>query len=213
VLLQGDREMDQIVELESDRGFPYDSVDAQIADQLRRTTGMVAQEVRRQSRSILRVGQLLLNIKPSLEHGVFTRYVKSELPFTLRTAENYMRAAGLLAGSKTEIVSLLSPIAMYALAARTMPEDTRARTLAALAAEGADIRSIEADIGSARLSSKKSAAVSEGVDRAALQEIAGLLWSNLRPDAYQRLCELIPTVSGQKGSLRDLWKVMIDRQR
>jgi hypothetical protein len=137
--------MDQIVELKCDRGFPYDCVDAQIADQLRRTTRMVAQEVCHQSRSILRVGQLLLNIKPSLEHGVFTRYVESELPFTLRTAENYMRAAGLLAGSKTEIVSLLSPTAMYALAARTMPEDTRARTLAALAAESTDIRSIEAD--------------------------------------------------------------------
>jgi hypothetical protein len=203
--------MDQIVELECDRGFPYDSVDAQIADQLRHTKGLVAQEVRHQSRSILRVGQLLLKIKPSLEHGVFTRYVESELPFTLRTAENYMRAAGLLAGSKTEIVSLLSPIGMDALAA--LPEDKRARALAALAAEGADIPSIEADIGSARLSSKKPAAVSEGGDRAALQEIAGLLWSNLPPNAYERLCELIPTVSGHKGSLRDLWKVMIDQQR
>jgi hypothetical protein len=211
VLLQGDREMDQIVELKCDRGFPYDSVDAQIADQLRRTTRMVAQEVRHQSRSILRVGQLLLKIKPSLEHGVFTRYVESELPFTLRTAENYMRAAGLLAGAKTEIVSLLSPTAMYALAA--LREDTRARVLADLAAEGADIPSIEAEIGSAGLSSKKPAAVSEGVDRAALQQIAGLLWSNLPPNEYQRLCELIPTVSGHKGPLRDLWKVMIDQQR
>jgi hypothetical protein len=188
VLLQGDREMDQIVELKCDRGFPYDSFDAQIADQLRRTTRMVAQEVRHQSRSILRVGQLLLNIKPSLEHGFFTRYVESELPFTLRTAENYMRAAGLLAGSKTEIVSLLSPTAMYALAARTMPEDTRARTLVALAAESADIRSIEADIGSARLSPKKPAAVSEGVDRAAncgfplVKSAAGCVSAVMRTD-------------------------------
>lgn len=211
MLLQGDREMDQIVQLGCDRGFPYDSVDAQIADQLRRTTKMVAEEVGRQSRSILRVGKLLLDIKPSLGHGVFKRYVESELPFTLRTAENYMRAAELLACSKSEIVSLLSPIAMYALAARPVPEDTRARVLAALAAEGADLRSIEADILSAR--KKQPAAVDQGGDRTALQEMADLLWSNLPSDAYQRLCELLFSFANPKGSLRDLWKVMIDQPR
>jgi hypothetical protein len=180
---------------------------------LRHTAKMVAREVAYQSSSILRVGQQLIRVKGHVEHGLFTRYVECELGFTVRTAQNYMRAAGLLAETKRETVSRLAPGTLYLLAA--MPEDARASALTALAAEDADIRAIEADIRSARLSAEKPAAVSEriGRDRAALQEIADLLWSNLAPDAYQRFCELIQTVSGHNGSLmRDLRKMLADRQ-
>jgi hypothetical protein len=40
-------------------------------------------------------------------------------------------------------------------------------------------------------SKKQPAAVDQGGDRTALQEMADFLWSNLPSDAYQHLCELL----------------------
>jgi hypothetical protein len=206
--------MDGIVQV-SDRDFRYERGDAKIAEMLRRTAKQVAREVGHQSSSVLRVGQLLIDVKGRIEHGLFTRYVENELGFTLRTAENYMRAAGLLAETKPEMVSRLPPAALYLLAAPSMPADTRARVLTALAAEDADIRAIEADVRSARRRASKPAPVAE--DSAArrhpaLQKIADLLRLNLPPDAYLQCCDLIEAISGQNGILtRDLWKALAER--
>ncbi len=56
----------------------------------------------------IRIGELLTIKKDSLGHGCFTEWVRRSLPFTDRTARNYMRCFGNREQIKTETVSVLT---------------------------------------------------------------------------------------------------------
>lgn len=56
----------------------------------------------------IRIGELLTKQKEDLKHGEFTAWVNNNLPFTDRTARNYMRVYGERDRLKTETVSDLS---------------------------------------------------------------------------------------------------------
>jgi hypothetical protein len=94
----------------------------------------LAEQVRRHSRSssksIIAIGEALRDAKGHLEHGKFGDWVATECGLTMRTAQNYMRAAELT--DKSEIVSLLNPAAIYRLAKPTTPPDVVARVLVML---------------------------------------------------------------------------------
>lgn len=83
----------------------------------------LAAEVRNHSRSssILAIGKLLTRAKEHLVHGEFARWVDQECGFTIRSAQNYLRAWDL-ADREGEIVSHLNPAALYRLAARATPK-------------------------------------------------------------------------------------------
>jgi hypothetical protein len=53
----------------------------------------------------IRIGELLSEQKASLKHGKFTPWIKGNLPFTDRTARNYMRVYRERDRLKTETVS------------------------------------------------------------------------------------------------------------
>ena len=53
----------------------------------------------------IQIGELLTEQKQSLKHGEFTKWVKENLPFTDRTARNYMRLHRERNRLKTETVS------------------------------------------------------------------------------------------------------------
>ena len=53
----------------------------------------------------IRIGELLTEQKDSLKHGEFTPWIKDNLPFTDRTARNYMRLYKQKDRLKTETVS------------------------------------------------------------------------------------------------------------
>jgi hypothetical protein len=55
----------------------------------------------------MRIGELLTEQKESLGHGEFTAWVKENLPFTVRTAQNYMRIWNERETLKSETVLLL----------------------------------------------------------------------------------------------------------
>jgi DUF3102 family protein len=78
----------------------------------------IAEQVRNHSRStsksIIAIGEALRDAKPLLGHGKFGNWVIAECGFTIRTAQNYMRAAEL--ADKSERVSLLSPAALHRVA-------------------------------------------------------------------------------------------------
>lgn len=100
--------------------FDYSKLSASDASSLR----AVAENIRRHKRdaiaSIIGIGEALIAVKRDLEHGQFSAWVEAECGFTLRSAENYIRAAEFAEG-KNETVALLPPAAVYKLAAKSTP--------------------------------------------------------------------------------------------
>lgn len=72
--------------------------------------------------AIVQIGAKLIKVKNILGHGDFGKWLKSEVGYTERTAQNYMNAARAF-GDKYEIVSYLPVATTYQLAA--MPDDKR----------------------------------------------------------------------------------------
>jgi len=57
---------------------------------------------------VLRIGDLLVQQKQKLPHGHFTKWIEENLPFTTRTAQNYMKVFLNKEHLKNENISLLS---------------------------------------------------------------------------------------------------------
>ena len=74
------------------------------------------------SAAIIEIGRSLIQAKDIARHGEFAPWIRNECGFTLRSAQNYMRAA-LFAVSKSETISLLSPGAIYLLSAKSTPPE------------------------------------------------------------------------------------------
>ncbi|MBR0695272.1 DUF3102 domain-containing protein [Bradyrhizobium lablabi] len=98
--------------------------------QLRALAEQVRRHSRSSSKSIIAIGEALRDAKDHLEHGKFGEWVVAECGFTIRTAQNYMRAAEL--ADKSESVSLLNPAALYRLAKPSTLPDVVARVLVML---------------------------------------------------------------------------------
>jgi hypothetical protein len=88
---------------------------------LRKLVEQVRSHSRSSTKSIIAIGKALLDAKQRLGHGKFVGWVKAECGFTIRAAQNYMRAAELT--DKSEIVSHLNPAAIYRLAKASTPPD------------------------------------------------------------------------------------------
>ena len=113
----------------------------------------------------VRIGRLLIEQKAALKHGEFTDWIESNLPFTDRTARNYMRLYENRDLLKTENVSnlqgayrLLSGESIEAKVKRLKREIAEARTIEKLnliqselkrllSQNGADILDAEAYLG------------------------------------------------------------------
>jgi len=69
-------------------------------------------EIRQQVESIIpkimRIGELLVEQKQKMQHGQFTQWATDNLPFSMRTAQNYMKVFLNKEQLKNENVSLLS---------------------------------------------------------------------------------------------------------
>ena len=94
----------------------------------------IVERFRTRSRAlILDTGRELLAVKDRLDHGLFMKWVASELGINPRTAQNYMMAATAF-GDKSEIVSHLPPTTIYALSAPTVPSSFREEVVGRLEA-------------------------------------------------------------------------------
>ncbi len=109
-------------------GFDYASLSPDLAEDAR----AVAQRVRaahvRTMQAILEMGRELSSLKSRLGHGRFGRWLAAEFGAVARTAQNYMLAAERF-GDNSEIISLLPPATVYALAAPSTPEPVRAEVV------------------------------------------------------------------------------------
>ena len=114
------------------QAFDYSSLAPDLADDAR----AVAQRVRaghvRTMQTILEMGRELSGLKVRLGHGSFGRWLEAEFGAVARTAQNYMSAAERF-GSTPELISLLPPATVYALAAPSTPEPVRTEVVRRLA--------------------------------------------------------------------------------
>ncbi len=74
--------------------------------------------------AICDIGVQLCGAKLKLGHGQFVQWVESECGFSLRSAQNYMRASEF-AADKYATVALLPPATCTALSAKNRPTGSR----------------------------------------------------------------------------------------
>ena len=85
------------------------------------------------TKAMIDIGGELMEVKRKLPHGVFTKWVTVDCGFTMRSAQNYMRAAEFAQG-KSETVALLAPAALYRLSTKNAPREIVAEVLDSLEA-------------------------------------------------------------------------------
>jgi Protein of unknown function (DUF3102) len=117
-------EVSNVIPFERPASHPEEKTDDQY---LRALAEQVRNHSRSSTKAIIAIGEALRDAKQHLGHGKFGEWVVAECGFTIRTAQNYMRAADLT--DKSEIVSLLSPAAIYRLAKPSTPPDVVTRVL------------------------------------------------------------------------------------
>jgi hypothetical protein len=75
------------------------------AKEISRLHQEIGEHLRRSLANAIRIGELLSEQKATLQHGEFGRWISENLPFTDRTARNYMRIFDNRNILKTETVS------------------------------------------------------------------------------------------------------------
>ena len=93
-----------------------------LVDRLRGQGERIRAKVRASTAAIIEIGRDLKAVKEHLPHGQFSAWVEAECGFTVRAAENYIRAADFAAG-KNEIVSFLPATTLYAISAKSAAPD------------------------------------------------------------------------------------------
>ena len=101
--------------------FTYTDLPAPVAAELQAVTARIKDRLTRQVKDIIETGRDLLEVKSKLEHGQFERWLAQEFGMTDRTARRFMQAATWAEG-KTDMVSDLTPTAVYLLSARSTPD-------------------------------------------------------------------------------------------
>jgi hypothetical protein len=168
--------------------FDYSQLPAEIADEARAIAARVRDKTKSMTVTILELGRDLTHVKARLGHGAFGAWLEAEFRGGARTAQNYMRAYDAF-GDKCEIVSHLPPTAVYALAAPSVPERTRARVVKRLSAgEAVDASEVQALVREAK---KKARRKREGARKETVspKEAAPQLAPVEAPSAAARLSD------------------------
>ena len=76
-----------------------------VEDKISRLHGEIVGHLKQSLISAIQIGQLLTEQKQKLKHGEFGKWIKTNLPFTNRTARNYVRLYLERDRLKTETVS------------------------------------------------------------------------------------------------------------
>jgi hypothetical protein len=111
------------------QSFDYETLTPDLADAARAARDRIKAIKAKIHSALYEIGRDLIDMKSRLGHGNFSLWVAAELNFSLRTAENYIRAANFIA-DKNETVALFSPKAIYALAAPSAPREIVEQVLA-----------------------------------------------------------------------------------
>jgi hypothetical protein len=100
----------------------------------------IRSELKNTSKSIIVIGEKLIEAKAEIARGDFTAWAEKETGLTYESARRFMRVAERF-GGKTEIISVLPPTILYLLAAPSTSDaaidEVIDRAAAAMASPGA----------------------------------------------------------------------------
>lgn len=109
--------------IQPDLAYDYTQItDSDTRTLARRAAQDIKPRLRRAAQDIVVIGQRLAEVQAKLEHGQWTPWLETEFDMTYRTAVNFIRVAERFSG-KSEMISDLTPTALYALAAPSTPDD------------------------------------------------------------------------------------------
>jgi hypothetical protein len=109
--------------------FDYASLSPQTAEFLRNRATRIRQGVKSTVEAICDIGVQLCGAKQMLGHGQFVQWVESECGFSLRSAQNYMRASEF-AADKNATIARLPPATVYRLSAKNAPPEVVSEVMA-----------------------------------------------------------------------------------
>jgi len=109
--------------------FDYASLAPDDAAFLRKRAASIRQAVKLTMEAVYQIGVDLCGAKLKLRHGQFIEWVESECGFSLRAAQNYVRAS-VFAADKFATVANLSPATVYRLSAKSAPPEVVKEVLA-----------------------------------------------------------------------------------
>jgi hypothetical protein len=121
--------------------FDYASLEPDDAAFLRGRAASIRQEVKSTVEAVYQIGVDLYGAKLRLGHGQFIEWVEAECGFSLRTAQNYVRASAF-AADKFATVANLPPATVYRLSAKSAPPEV-VKDVLARAARGESISDAE----------------------------------------------------------------------
>jgi hypothetical protein len=121
--------------------FDYTSLAPNDAAFLRGRAASIRQAVKLTMEAVYQIGVELWWAKLKLRHGQFIEWVESECGFSLRTAENYVRAS-VFAADRLATVANLPPAAVYRLSAKSAPPEV-VKDVLARAASGERVSAAE----------------------------------------------------------------------
>ncbi len=98
--------------------FAYSDLPAPIAAEVRDATARIKDRLTLQ---VIETGRDLLEVKSKLQHGQFEHWLAEEFGMTDRSARRFMQAATWAEG-KSDMVSVLTPTAVYMLSAKSTPD-------------------------------------------------------------------------------------------
>jgi hypothetical protein len=103
--------------------FDYGGVPAVTGAALRAQASRIRKLVKTTMAAIIQVGTDLMAVQKTLDRGgQFRDWIESECGFSIRTAENYIRAAKFAEG-KSATVAFLNPATVYRLSAKSAPTE------------------------------------------------------------------------------------------
>jgi hypothetical protein len=109
--------------------FDYASLAADDAEFLRKWATRIRQGIKSTVEAICDIGVQLCGAKQMLGHGQFVQWVESECGFSLRSAQNYMRASEF-AADKNATIARLPPATVYSLSAKNTPPEVVSEVMA-----------------------------------------------------------------------------------
>ena len=122
--------------------FDYGPLPQEKVGALRACCARIRTQIMKTVAPIIAIGRELIAAKKILRHGAFGDWVESECGFTMRTAQNYMKASRL--SSKYESVSHLPPATLYRMCGRRTPVELVDKVVAC-ASRGEEVTEAEFD--------------------------------------------------------------------
>lgn len=133
---------DDVTQIRTQLRYDYSLIPAEQRESVQAAAVDIVRAGRRAQDDLMRIGQRLLGVKETLEHGQFEDWCATEFQMSARTARNMMNVARTFT-DKTETVSVLSDSVMYLLAAPSTPEAARVEVIEQARAAGKSPTKIE----------------------------------------------------------------------